>query len=56
MGIFSRFRSGRSGEPSLVRVQDDSPGLERVERDAAADVAAVEQADNGPDSPGGQSQ
>jgi hypothetical protein len=54
MKIFSWFRSRRSDQPSLVHFQDDSPKVARIERDAAADVAAVEQDDKyfDPDSPG----
>jgi hypothetical protein len=48
MGIFSwftRWREDRSGdEPGLVYDnEDDDPELEQIRRDAAADIAAVEQ-------------
>jgi len=54
MGILSWLGFGRRGR--LVRTRYDDPELEQVERDAAADVAAVEQDDKyfDPDSPGNQ--
>jgi hypothetical protein len=54
MGIFSRIRSRRSGGVSLVRVQEDSPKLEQLKEEAAAEDARLEQDDNyfDPDSPG----
>jgi hypothetical protein len=46
MGIFSWLRSRRpAGQPerknSLIRYRYDDPKLEKVERDAAADVAEL---------------
>jgi len=48
MGIFSWLRSGRSADQperkhSLIKYRYEDPKLEQVERDAAADVAQVEE-------------
>jgi hypothetical protein len=64
MSIFSWIRSRRTkvdpdepdGPRSLIRTRYETPKLEEVERDAAADVAAIEEDDKyfDPDSPGNQ--
>lgn len=45
-----------TGRRSLLRVQRDSPRLQRVQEAAAEDVAAIEEDDQyfDPDSPGNQ--
>ena len=53
MGLLTWLRGRREGK-SLVRVRYDDPRQAEVERDAAADIAAVEQDDKyfDPHSPG----
>jgi hypothetical protein len=53
-----RFRRsrGRAGRRSLIRNQRDDPKLRRIQREAAADIAAVREDDQyfDPHSPGNQ--
>ncbi len=55
MGLLSWLRNGRTTK-TLVRDRPDDPELSEVQRDAAADVAAVEEDDKyfDPHSPGQQ--
>jgi len=55
MGLLSWLRNGASRK-TLIRTRPEDPELSEIQKDAAADVAAVEQDDKyfDPDNPGQQ--